>query len=445
MRGAVRLGQWTGGAPLTSVTIDLGLVPAYDDDDPGPRPVSPVWGVLLCLLLVSVLGGAAGVFSPIRVVARFPVGVGSFALDADTLYTMGFGTLTAYDERTGAQRWTAPDLGYAQETRFGPVAVLSADFCSAGGSVATSGYDVRTGALLWTRPGVPLASSSLVLVDSTWSDRCGGQTVTGTLRFIAVDPATGATRWQIAVPPGSEVSIDDRTESWAALRSPAGAVTVVDLRTGRTSAPVDSAVSSGYVRLTADGDLLVEAHSSAVLPGVSGSTAGVAAALDLIAYDRYSLSVRWRRTVNARGVTAQDCGPYLCVATDRQTVAVDPSDGAVHWTGPASTFVELSGLLLAGHPPNRTDIYDNVGISVRDPKTGRPTVTLPDWTALTGAGTGRLLMGQVGYANTLLAWLVDGHTDFLGVVDGRLDSCLLSGPAVACHSNEDEVWLLHIA
>lgn len=432
---------------VSVVTIELGPadLPFLDTAaaEDAVRPLSRTWALVLMLaLVISMAGGAPG-SSPLVEVARVPVGVGSFALDRDTLYTLQAGIVTAYDAATGGRRWyyrEAADAVYAVEASRGDIALLSSDPCVSGASVGTAAVDPRTGKELWHQPGVPASWGTLaVLAQGSWADRClavpQGQPLGAEVSWTGVVPATGAPAWRVSVPRGSIVALDQQASAWAAVRDERGGLSVVDLRTGVASPP-RADLATGEVRLVADGDVLVVARA---LPAYDAD-----ARLALTAYDRTSLVRRWGATIRStlRGFTAQRCGGYLCFVNDR-TAALDPTDGSVRWSGGASGYLAAGGRLLAGRPVGGTadSRADVGGVFVRDPRTGRATVTLETWKVLAADPT-RLLVGQVGLDETLLAWL-DGDTPTpLTALPGRFDTCALAGSTLACRTNVDEVWLL---
>src|SRR5204863_2050585 len=111
---------------VSVVTIELGPanVPFLDAAaaEDAVRPLSRAWGLMLTLALVISMAGAAPVWLPLVEVARVPVGVGSFTLDGDTLYTLQAGIVTAYDAASGGRRWSyrqAADAVYAVEASRG--------------------------------------------------------------------------------------------------------------------------------------------------------------------------------------------------------------------------------------------------------------------------------------------------------------------------------------
>ena len=433
---------------VSAVTIELGSAEApFLDSAAAEDAVRPMraWGLLLTLVLTIALTGAAPDASPLVEVARMAVGVGSYALDGDTLYTLQPGIVTAYDAATGGRRWyyrQVTDALYAEEVSHGGVALLSSDPCVSGAPVGTAAVDPGTGREFWHLPGVPASFGTLaVLAEGSWADRClsvpQGQPLSGEARWTGVVPATGATAWQVSVPRGSIVALDDRASAWAAVRDVHGGLSVVDLRTGVASPPLAD-LAAGDIRLVADGDLLVVARA---LPANDAD-----ARVWLTAYDRVTLKVRWETTISStlRGFTAQPCGGYLCFVNER-TVALEPTSGAARWSGGASGYLTAGGRLLAGRPVGGTpDAQADVGgVFVRDPRTGQATVTLATWKLL-GADPTRLLVGQVGVDETLLAWL-DGDTPApFAALPGRFDSCALAGSTLACRTNVDEVWLLSL-
>lgn len=439
------------------MTIDLGYVAEPPADAP-PRPVSRAWGAAVVAVAVLVLAGASAAV-PIRETASVTVGDrGVFALDGDLLFTMRDDGVTAFDAPAGSRRWAAAGEGADREAAYGDVAVLSSAACGppgpGGARARTVAHDRRTGRVLWQRDATTFPTSAgnplVVTLSGLPSDRCiapnGDLALDGTLRVAALAPATGAVVWQADFFRGTGIAVDRTSPTWMAVVAPDGALSVLDLRTGARSAAVRS-VPTDSLRMIAIGHVLaVEQvdHSSRtrqITSSVDGDATVVPSYVveggpgpphvDLTAYDGRSLTRLWQTSVTD-GFISEPCGTDLCVVGN-QTVAIDLTDGRVHWTAAPEVYRDLGPGRLMVEPSTdyRAGIV-NRGITMVDPRTGHRVLSLPTWHPIAVDGA-RLLIGQtsVDGGRTLLAWLDGGRPAPFAVVPGEVDDGVLAGSSFA--------------
>ena len=142
---------------------------------------------------------------------------------------MGYsdGTVAAYDQKTGAERWQPVDLGAEAEQTLGQVpdqldvdTTPIPDALPSGAVVYASNYaagvyalDAETGTQVWTNPGV-FGVTDISLFDQPAHQRRDGReeprrrvllAASGTTGLWGLDPATGAELWRRSLP-GTAVS-----------------------------------------------------------------------------------------------------------------------------------------------------------------------------------------------------------------------------------------------
>lgn len=443
--------------------IELDLTGVADVEAPARRRagIRRGWWVVLAVAVCGMLAGSASDLSGVRVVARLPVGVGTSVLDGETVFVLRPTALSAWDVRTGRQRWSRDVTDRTQwdtARSHGTTELLASAACVSGaGTGVTAAIDRVTGRELWRRPGIPLdGDGGVVLSASSWIDRCdaprGSTLLAEDLTWTAVDPDTGAVGWRTTVARGTVVAVDDRSAAWAVLVDGDGGMSTVDLTTGTRSAVVPR-VASGPVQLVAHGDTLVVAELTFKRPTVdatTGSTLGsgedgnIPSTIDLYGLDRHTLARRWHTSVVAdpSGFSPRFCGDLLCVDTDR-TVALDPATGAVRWSVTLRGFATKGGVLLAGPRFDGYLVGADPGLAIADPRTGQTVATLPSWHLLgLDASSGHLVVGEVRPTRTLLAVLDGTRPVPFAAVPARVLSCQANASTLACQA-EDQVWLLH--
>ncbi len=137
---------------------------------------------------------------------------------------MGFsdGTVGAFDQKTGAERWQPVDLGAEAEQALGQVpdqldvdSTPIADTLPSGAVVYVSNYavgvyalDAETGTQVWSNPGV-FGATDIALFDQPAHQRRDGRqepqrrvllAATGTSGLWGLDPETGAELWRRSLP-----------------------------------------------------------------------------------------------------------------------------------------------------------------------------------------------------------------------------------------------------
>lgn len=443
------------------VVIELDPTRAADVRAPGRRrgEVPRGWWVLLAVAVCGLLAGSASDRSGVRVVARLPVGVGTFVLDGDTVLVLRPTALGAWDARTGRQRWSrdvADHTRWDTATSRGGTELLVSAACAGAGTGETAAIDRTTGRELWRRPGIPLdGAGGIVLSTSSWIDRCdgphGATPLSADLTWTAVDPATGAVTWRTTVAEGTVVAVDDRAGAWAALVDSDGGLSTVDLTTGVRSAVVSHAVT-GPVQLIAHGDTLVVARLTfrgPIIDATTGSRLGsgengsVPSVIDLDRLDRHTLARQWHTSVVAdpSGFSPQFCGENLCVNTDR-TVALDPATGAVRWSVPLRGFAARGGVLLAGPRFDGYFVGADPGIAIADPHTGRTVAALPAWHVLgLDPSSGRLVVGEVRPTRTLLAVLDGTRPVPFAAIPAQVLFCQANASTLVCLA-ADHAWVM---
>jgi outer membrane protein assembly factor BamB len=154
------------------------------------------------------------------------------------LYGSG-GSLTAYDDRTGAQRWTAAsmDMDLPQMQLAAGLLVVSSAF---GGTPVTA-YIPATGRVAWTfetpGPQAGATASWAAVAAGTGGVAVAVANLPGPGRLYLLDLATGQVRWQAATLAGA-----------GPLLTPAGVVDIEGTAANGPVAIVDRDASDGRIR-----------------------------------------------------------------------------------------------------------------------------------------------------------------------------------------------------
>jgi outer membrane protein assembly factor BamB len=154
------------------------------------------------------------------------------------LYGSG-GSLTAYDDRTGAQRWTAAsmDMDLPQMQLAAGLLVVSSAF---GGTPVTA-YTPATGRVAWTfetpAPQAGTTASWAAVAAGTAGVAVAVANLPTPGRLYLLDPATGRVRWQAATLVGA-----------GPLLTPAGVVDTEGTAANGPVAIVDRVASDGGIR-----------------------------------------------------------------------------------------------------------------------------------------------------------------------------------------------------
>jgi outer membrane protein assembly factor BamB len=382
--------------------IELGLVTGGDPppvtEQRRPRNRREIRRLLVAavaaLCLLTVTGSA-----PIRPGGLERLWSIPFHQDGDTfavaggavfvLTTLGQPALTAYDLRSGAQRWTNPgfaDVSWLGSSAAGvmllPAGSATVQHKNDDGSYAyrefnrdTVAVEMATGRQLWREPGdsTMLSGGRVLLAD--WN--AAGSTVTR-LRTVRIRdgatiwsrPATGLEAWTTGATPGGSAA--DRLVT----ATSDGRIEVVDLADGRL-------VSSGRVPWARQSErdnrytsMTLDDHRIYIDKAEGGRS-------QFAVYDTETLRKLWAADVPESG-GIYPCGPVLCLNLRDATAGYDRDTGEVRWriAGATNGFPLPGGRLLVED--------DDAGARhlLIDARTGRRLAdleaTVPVWNYRTG-------------------------------------------------------------
>ena len=376
-----------------TVIIDLGLDRGEPETYRSPtRSTVPAWfGPMLIAALVLICSAASAAPPPPPLSTLLSLRVGpadSYAVtDNGQLLAQTVGTLSMYDLGSGALRWRSDSSVPMYRIRTGSGLVLLRPWTSglAGiGSPGTTAISLANGIARWRRAGnvVTLTGSSALLAVTGVPGFAGaGRRVQDAVDLV--DPITGQTRWQVAVP---------STAVLLGVPGPAGAparmllvhdnrtAAVHDLATGERLAvgPLPPA-DYGPDNPTVSGGLVLLRH-----PGDHGP--------EITAYDPVTLGLRWSRPARDADEIV-NCGAFACVTGADGVRALDPATGKLLWYRSGWRSVEQHGnVVLAYSAPGSS----SEAVGIIDPGTGRLLVDLQGWRPVTGTGgSGRLLVTRV--------------------------------------------------
>ncbi|MFY1620131.1 PQQ-binding-like beta-propeller repeat protein [Micromonospora sp. WMMD736] len=358
---------------MSDAVIDLGELRDGTDPDPLPRPPSArgrrTRAALVALLVL--VGLAASTPYPRRVGVTLPATAGADAVVFDDVLFLvePLGAtrqrrLTATRLPDGEPLWrtSLPAEGrYWGVARSGETLLaIGYETGPDGGGTLTIALDPRTGAYRWQQPGRPvvLPDGAILL----WSAE---NEAVSALR--AVDPCCGTVRWQVSVAAAADLTLRDdaRGVDRLVLLRGNGQVEVRDTATGAVLARADLPSSPGLtprvVRVV--GDLLVTVDGA---PSV------------ITAYGLDHLDQRWR--TRAAGATyVSDCGVVLCLENEaggRRTI--DAATGEPRWEDDRWGWVwpqadRLVATAQGSAGPGAQDLV------VLDPPTGRVLARLGRW------------------------------------------------------------------
>jgi len=422
-----------------TVIIDLGLARGEPDEYARPvRSTVPNWfAPMMIAVVVLLMSGASAAppppaLSPVLSLQVGPADPYTLTDDGDLL-AQTFGTLSSYDLADGRLQWQAGTASPTYRLRTSSGLVLLRPWSGTRGDPGTTALSLTTGAAQWRRSGTVVSiagSTTLLAVSGVRSMAGSGRRVQGPVD--AIDPATGATRWQVRVPstavllgvpgptgPRMLLVHDDRT---AALH---------DLATGArlTSAALPPA-DYGPDNPTVAGGLLLLRHPTPTGRMVS-------------AYDPVTLAPRWTRPAGfAFGVAP--CGRLACLTGPDGVRAIDPTSGVQRWFNAGWRTVEQHGdmLLAFGTPAGESDPD-----GVIDPATGRVLTDLRGWRLVSGSGGGdHLLVTRIveSGARTIVAVAGPGgaQPELLADLPSGTGDCQAVPGRLACRSSSGDlvVW-----
>ncbi|GAA5197751.1 hypothetical protein GCM10023322_69630 [Rugosimonospora acidiphila] len=361
------------------MVIDLGTdwEPREPESPPrGParrRPRSTAV-LLVCLLLVSTLAGAAPTASAWRLATSIPMApADGYLLSTGRLFVTRQGTanhtrIEAYSLPDGRRLWqTALSVRADLIPNPTPPGVVLAQLGTASDTDRLAALDAATGRVLWQLAGAapldpspPGAARVLLSVGLA----------AGTSELRLVDARTGATVWARTLTAGTVATVVGAGR--LALRSLGGTAEVIDERTGATlvTGRLDTDPASTGVPLPVGFTTGLYAIDGQLL-----ATYTSRGATRVTAYDLSTLDRRWHLDVDDLVLSLSPCGALLCVIGERGTTAVDPARGAIRWTAPHWTMVGTQpGALVAKDLPEVRDRF-----ALLDPATGRTQLDLRDW------------------------------------------------------------------
>ncbi|GAA4948973.1 PQQ-binding-like beta-propeller repeat protein [Actinoplanes utahensis] len=426
--------------------------------DPDAARTPPPWryrrlGLLLTLVLLAVLGGAA---TPSgwawRYLGDLPATEARIQLAGGRLFTVersgGRRLLHAWSLRATPERlWTTevpidPEVGM-----FGPLQVTGiGGVLLVGEGRETTVLDPGTGRVRWTAPQRMLTGSGgtgvtteAIFRPGTLYDQDSGDP--GRLYFSAdaqphtepplrtevrgLDLATGERRWTFERP-GSVIVEPLPDGDPAVLITSSDRLSLVDARTGELLR------EAALPRLDGSG------------PGSASLLAGVALvdyqeAGKQVGYDARTLDRLWTRDL-AYTLDPADCPGLLCTGDRDETLVLDPRTGKPGWRLPAADYLSpRAGYVLW------TEASSGTPLRLVDARTGEPRTDLAGWGQEVTAPPERMLVllrGNRGGGQVFGAVLPgDPRVRTLGVADVEGRDCAADDWHIVCRDGARlRVW-----
>ncbi|MEV4532409.1 PQQ-binding-like beta-propeller repeat protein [Asanoa sp. NPDC049518] len=453
-------------------TIELGPVTVPQPDaverDLPRRPPLRTFVAVLAVALVA-LGGSLVPQPPLTATAtRFGGAGSSFAVAGDRLYVVRrvsevARTLTAMRLPGGEELWTTAYAPTGERIiridLAGPVVLVSGGETT-GRIRRTDAYDVATGRKLWWVPAE-------LVVDA--DANTGYASDADPPRLRALDLATGRELWS-AEPQdrftftaiGGASPVTGRVPPRVAPESESNAVSGAGTATVATGTSGSGAglpgrlaifVRSGRIELrdARAGTVLRQAAplGDEVLP-LSGLSIGATLVLwyadhggtGIVGLDPDTLDVRWRMPYDVDGGGISRCLALVCVSSQGDVLALDPTNGRLRWRVPdASYVVEARGQLIAlGSVPGGLGPIRTV-----DPDTGAELADLHGWRT-GGRGDPVVTRIPLGAPRTVLGLVgpPTGTLRPLGTAAEVLLTCQSSPTAIVCRTANGtlRIWAL---
>ena len=450
---------------MALIELDLTARPDQALGSPPPARHYRLTGLLLAVLIVAGLGGAAPIVPQLwRELGSVPV-----TADPQMPFEVVDGRLYTFDPvgetETTATAWTLDDeprrmwtvpittgemgpdglrvgFGGARVDHLGDVVLLS----SGPESVVV---DARTGAVRWRSPSrvVPLAGGRIGVVEAerfrpgTIYDQDSG--LPGPLYFSStgvphtepptrsevrgVDLSTGQTVW--TAPSSGSVNV---------VPVPGGAPAVLILSsTGIERRDGNTGAVDRQVRLERDGrpgPILGELVGGYMLVYYGFESGFVAA------YAPDTLAQLWSRVLPVPVIDPPDCDDVLCSGSRSALDVLDPATGRPLWRAPKVDLTRRPGYLLEVGPAS--------GLPIRlvDPVTGRGRVDLTGWQAEVPDSADRLIVlrrVEESQQSTVFGVVDPGRDEVqpLGRADRAFFDCVADPRHVVCREDDAlRIW-----
>lgn len=411
--------------------IDLGeLRDTYPPEPPVvSRRAARRMPLAVAVLLVALATMVASTPLPVRDVVVVPFRPGGDAVVADDLLLV----LDPADRPGGPRSATAYRLPRAEQVWQATLPVQGRYWGAAplGGLLLVTGYDPeahddqtvaldpRTGAYRWQQPGRPVgATGDGLLLEVVGADR------SGTVR--AVDPCCGTLRWQVPVPAGGPAYVaTDWTVDRFVVADPKGRVEVRDAGSGRilTAADLPVPPSEFGPGVQVLGDLLIT---------VDGGR--------LTAYGLDRLDRRWQATMPGMAY-AMGCGDAVCGHAADVLTAFDAVTGRPLWTREGWNPVWAEGSHLIVTPITNTS-GDLMHLVLLDPVSGSVRAELGKW-SLVGRWTREEPLLAVRPRAQQPGGLVVAELDVAAATTRVID--VLPEATVGCQSVEGDLLCRRVA
>lgn len=419
--------------------IDLGLDRAPPDIDALPRPVHRerarrAFGLIVTVMLLLGASAAPGPvgFGPLRVI---PNETGDrITVLQDRVYIVGAGeperVMSAYALPSADPLWTVPFRadGQVRHVFAAGNAVLVVMFQPHIGYGTLVAFDSRTGARLWRTDSWLAdrvdAAHALVYRRSAAADASSVSARNMPTEVSGVDPFTGRVLWQQVIPPQARyerVIVGGEMHRSVLVPHGSGQAEVRDVRTGELLATGEIVpAKAALLDLRAIDHVLLARYALAGQPDYR-----------LTAYDVDTLRLLWTVLAPAREFDPFACDRYICLRAQGGVVALDRASGGVRWRTDRAIWGYSRGRLLGWQQGGN--------LTVVDAATGRTVHELPGWWGLGPAGdvSGRWVIARPAQAvSSIWVGLLDVDDLSVRTVGSAAgvsrDTCRLGTGAVVC-------------